>query len=52
LKKIIELFESKHTESLSDQHSARILKLVDDYKEQGFDYKDLTEISWILELCF
>lgn len=52
LKKVIELFESKHTEALSDQHAARINILVDSVRDRGFDYKDLTEISRLLELCF
>jgi hypothetical protein len=45
LSKVIHLFESKHTASLSDRHAAGIIQLckdmVNDEQRRGFYYKDL-----------
>lgn len=53
LSKIIHLFESKHTESLSDRHASAIIKLCKQYKHEnrGFLYKDIPNIARILNLC-
>ena len=52
LEKIINLFEDKHTESLSDRHAAAINKLCKIYKAEGkgFYYMDIPSISRILNL--
>ena len=52
LKEIIQLFESRHTEQLSDRHAEAILQLSQQYKTAGkaFLYKQLEELSLILIL--
>lgn len=54
LSKIIHLFESKHTECLSDRHAAAINKLCKQYKNENrsFYYKDIPNIAKILQLCY
>lgn len=54
LSKIIHLFESKHTESLSDRHAAAINKICKQYKSEnrGFLYKDIPNIAKVLNLCY
>ena len=54
LPKIIHLFESKHTESLSDRHASSINKLCKQYKHEsrGFYYKDIPHIAKILNLWY
>ena len=45
LSKVIHLFESKHTQSLSDRHAAGIIQLckemVSEDSQRGFFYKEL-----------
>lgn len=52
LKEIIQLFESKHTEQLSDRHAEAILQLCQQYKTSGkaFCYRELEELALILNL--
>ena len=59
LSKVIHLFESKHTASLSDRHAAGIIQLSKDMvsddsdsKPQGFYYRELPQVAKVLELCF
>jgi len=53
LAKVIDLFESKHTKDLPDQHASRINILCNEYKQanRGFNYADIPQISRIFELC-
>lgn len=56
LKKVIHLFESKHTANLSDRHSAGIVQLckemVNEDQRKGFYYKELPDVAKVLELSF
>ncbi len=56
LKKVIHLFESKHTANLSDRHAAGIIQLckemVNEETKRGFFYKELPDVAKVLELCF
>ena len=54
LSKIIHLFESKHTEALSDRHASAIMKLCRQYQSEGrgFFYKELDDVQHIFSLSF
>jgi len=52
LKDIIQLFESRHTEQLSDRHAEAISQLCIQYNasESAFYYRQLEELALILSL--
>ena len=54
LSKVIHLFESKHTASLSDRHAAGIIQLskemLNEDTHRGFFYKDLPQVAKVLDL--
>jgi hypothetical protein len=52
LAEVIQLFESRHTESLSDRHAEAIVHMCKHYKEQGlsFYYRELEELAHTLTL--
>ena len=56
LSKVIHLFESKHTASLSDRHAAGIIQLckemVNEDAHRGFCYRDLPQVARVFELSF
>jgi len=56
LKKVIHLFESKHTSNLSDRHASGIIQLckemVNEDQRVGFFYKELPDVAKVLELSF
>jgi hypothetical protein len=56
LAKVIHLFESKHTQNLSDRHASGIIQLcktmVNEEQTQGFMYKDLPLVARVFELAF